>query len=221
MALSSETLAARRRHLLEAAQALIRERGDAGFSMAQLAAHAGVSAATPYNLLGSKSEILRLVVRDDFDRFTGRLKRLRGDSPLARLLGAADLVVTHYEADRTFHRGLYRAAFTADAPKVRDATAREGRALWQGFVEAAVQKGELLDFVQPAPLTGALIRAIGSVAQSWLAERWPRKRFALEMAVSVRLTLASVASPLLRDAMTAEIAEAMEKIAGPVCGRSG
>ena len=218
MALSSETLATRRSHLVEAAQALIRERGDAGFSMAQLAARAGVSPATPYNRLGSKSEILRLVVREDFERFIARLERLRGESPMARLLGAADMVVTHYEADRTFHRGLYRSAFGPDAAEVRDVMAREGRALWQGFIEAALEAGELLNFVRPAPLTGALIRAIGGVAQTWLAEGWPRRRFALEMAAAVRLTLASVAAPGLREVMVAEIAEAMAAIAGPVCG---
>ena len=57
MAISPERREARRRNLALAAQALIRERGDAGFSMAQLAERAGVSPATPYNLVGSKAAL--------------------------------------------------------------------------------------------------------------------------------------------------------------------
>ena len=47
MALSSEARAARQRHIVDAAHALIRETGGAGFSMLQLAKRAGVSPATP------------------------------------------------------------------------------------------------------------------------------------------------------------------------------
>ena len=101
------------------AQTLIREQGDAGFSMAQLAARAGVSPATPYNLLGTKSEVLRLVVWEEFDNFEGRLAAVRSKSPLARLLEATALVVTHYEADRPFYRGLYRAALSVEAGEMR------------------------------------------------------------------------------------------------------
>src|SRR5271168_2287443 len=46
----------RRRRIIEAARALIRETGNAGLSMRALAARAGVSLATPYNLFGSKRD---------------------------------------------------------------------------------------------------------------------------------------------------------------------
>ncbi|WP_418654973.1 TetR/AcrR family transcriptional regulator, partial [Acinetobacter baumannii] len=55
MALSPEAREARRRNIVDAAHELVRETGGAGFSMLDLARRAGVSPATPYNLLGSKS----------------------------------------------------------------------------------------------------------------------------------------------------------------------
>ena len=76
MALSAERREARRRHLVEAAASLIRDNGGAGFSMLQLAERAGVSQATPYNLLGSKSELLRLIVAGEFEGFVARLAAL-------------------------------------------------------------------------------------------------------------------------------------------------
>ncbi len=78
MALSVELRESRRRHLVTVAQALIREKGDAGFAMTELATRAGVSPATPYNLVGSKADLLRLVVDDEFDRFTRKLDGWRG-----------------------------------------------------------------------------------------------------------------------------------------------
>ncbi|UVO50888.1 TetR/AcrR family transcriptional regulator [Sphingomonas sp. SUN019] len=205
-------MAARRQHLVEAAQALIRERADAGFSMALLAERAGVSAATPYNLLRSKSEILRLVVREDIARFVRELKAQVGGTPLASLLIAVDRLVGHYEADRQFHIGLFRAAFGTDAPEVRGILSTESWAWWNRLVEAAADSGEIADIVRPRSLTDALLRMMGAVVQTWIAEGWPPDRFTLEMSLSVRLVLASACTPPLRDAMIRDIAALQAKI---------
>ena len=181
------------------AQALIREQGDAGFSMAQLAARAGVSPATPYNVLGTKSEVLRLVVREEFDNFEGRLEAAQSTSPLARLLVATALVVTHYEADRPFYRGLYRAALSVEAGEMRDLMSAAGRSLWQALVADAVESGELVASVVAQPLTDLLLLTIAATTQAWLAEGWTHERFALSMAGAVRLMLASVANAPWRD----------------------
>ncbi len=213
MALSLERRAARRGHVIMAAEALIRERGDAGFSMAELSTRAGVSPATPYNLLGSKAEILRLVVRADFERFTDRLARVGPAGALPNLLHAADLVVSHYEADRPFYRGLFRAAFSTDVAEVRHMMSIEGLTLWRGWVDEALAAGDLADWVNPGPLTVVLIRTIGSTAQTWLSEGWQRERFELEMRHSVRLILAAVATPKHRAALAHELSSLQAAIA--------
>lgn len=207
MVLSSERLAARRRNLVAAAEALIRECGDAGFSMALLAKRAGVSAATPYNLLGSKSEILRLVLLDDLARFEAELAGHAAATPLAALLGAADLLVSHYRADRPFNEGLFHAACGAEGREFRWILGVESGVVWKRLVQAALDSGELASFVRPQLLTDALLRMMGVVVQSWLAEGWTDERFTLEMRASVRLVLASVSAPEQRDNMIREIAE--------------
>lgn len=216
MALSVELKESRRRHLVTVAQALIREKGDAGFAMTELATRAGVSPATPYNLVGSKADLLRLVVDDEFDRFTRKLDGVRHESPLRNLLDATALVVTHYESDRQFYRGLYRSAFSLDATEVRDLMAAKGQTLWRGLVQAAIDAGEIGSGAQVAPLTDVLLRVISVTAQAWLAEGWGEDRFALEMSNSVRLVLSSVASAPLRTAMIAEIAACQAALAEPL-----
>lgn len=191
----------------------MREAGDAGFSMTELAARAGVSAATPYNLVGAKSEILRLVVRAEFDAFSARLARLKAPSPLARLIDATALVVAHYAADPRFYRGLFRAAVAVEASDVHDFMHAEGHALWSRMTAEAVGAGELEGFVEPGPLTGALLGLISMTTVAWFSEGWTRKRFALEMAHAVRLPLAAVATRAPRARLLAEIADLQGKLA--------
>ncbi|KAF0185264.1 MAG: TetR/AcrR family transcriptional regulator [Hyphomonadaceae bacterium] len=205
MALSSARREARRSHIVAAAQSLLRERGDAGFSMTELAARAQVSPATPYNLVGTKADLLRLVVQEEFASFTARLATRKTDSPVRALLDATTLVVAHYEADPAFYRALYGMMFVADAPDVHDLMQTEGRALWRTMVRAAVDCGELAQVAGVEPLTDVILRTIGANTLAWLSEDWSRQRFEAEMSLSIRLMLASVARADIRAAMLREI----------------
>ena len=198
MALSAERREARRRHLVEAAASLIRDNRGAGFSMLQLAERAGVSQATPYNLLGSKSELLRLIVAGEFEGFVARLAALPPAPPLAHLLAATQAVVAHYTADPAFYRGLYHAAGGTEGSELRTLMQREGRQLWRQMVEAALSSGDLRPLVGANALTDILLRLIGANTESWLAEQWTPEQFTAEMALSCRLLFAGLArEPLL------------------------
>jgi AcrR family transcriptional regulator len=214
MALSTERKAERVRHLVRAAQDLIRVSGDAGFSMAQLAARAEVSPATPYNLIGGKSELLRLVVEDEYEGFAEKLAREPARPPLATLLAATALVVTHYETDRHFYRGLYRMIATTEGSETYDLMALRGERLWGDMVARAVESGELQSFVRVGPLTTSLLTTMASLTTAWFAQSWTARRYALEIAHGVRLVLASVANPVLRAALVDEIADLQAQIEG-------
>lgn len=205
MALSVERKAARQRHIVDAAQALIRERGDAGFTMAELAARAGVSPATPYNLVGSKTDLLNLVVDEEFDSFTRKLGAVRHASALGLLLDATALVVVHYEADQQFYRGLYRSTFGVDTTEVRDLMATKGLALWRGFIQGAIDAGEIESWVRTDPLTEAVLRTVSITVQAWLAEDWTGERFALEMSNAVLLQVACVAAAPIRERLIRDL----------------
>jgi AcrR family transcriptional regulator len=213
MSISPERLEARRRQLVDAAHALIRDNGGAGFSMAQLAVRAGVSPATPYNLVGPKSEVLRLVVTDIYDGFAARLERLPAGTPLRRLLDAVDLVAAYYAEDPGFYAGLYRTAQGADRAAIGSRMFAQGRALWSGFVGAAVDAGELESFVAVEPLTDVLLRVMSVTTEFWLSLGWTPERFADEMAHAVRLTLAAVATTPGRETLVGEVEQLQAVIA--------
>ena len=191
MALSESAKAARQQRLVDSAHALIRESG-AGFSMLQLAEHAGVSPATPYNLLGSKTEVLRLVIRDESKRFIQRLaEQPPAARPLDRLLQAVDLVVVQYADEPAFYRGLYRAAIGTE---VRSMMRSENQALWCDKIAEAMAAGELSSAISDTDLTAVLLRAMASTTQAWLADEWTTERFADEMTRATRLLLLGLVS---------------------------
>ena len=207
MALSQEKRRDRQLKMLAVAEELIRQGQDSGgFSMGQLAAAAGVSPATPYNLLGTKSDILAQIVRAEFDRFEARLAALPQVSPLDRLRLATDEVVAQYTADRAFYHGLYSATMTVEDNDVRRLMGSAGHELWEEIVKAAIDSGQLAPWVCERPFTDLLLRLISVTTQTWLAENWSGDRFGVEMSHAITLLLASAAAPELRDAMLAEAA---------------
>ena len=97
--------AERRARIIQAARDLIRDTGDAGLSMRALAARAGVSLATPYNLFGSKRAIVMAVLQD-VREFIDRVSNLPAAGP-------------------RFYRTLWSTVFdTADEVRGEPATRR-------------------------------------------------------------------------------------------------
>ena len=64
---------------MRAALALIAEKGPAGFTFADAARWAGVSAAAPYRHYRDREELLADVARRGFDEFTDRLSKAWDD----------------------------------------------------------------------------------------------------------------------------------------------
>ncbi|MGH6955459.1 MAG: TetR/AcrR family transcriptional regulator, partial [Caulobacteraceae bacterium] len=144
--------AERRERIIHAARELIRETGNAGLSMRVLAARAGVSLATPYNLFGSKRAIVLAVLQDVRD-FHDRFSHLRSTDPLERIFLAVDLQIEIYLADPAFYKTMWAAVFdTSDDLRATLWNAkRDG--FWRGLVVAAAEAGALapeidLDWLQ-------------------------------------------------------------------------
>ncbi|MGD0719961.1 MAG: TetR/AcrR family transcriptional regulator [Roseiarcus sp.] len=112
--------------LVEAARALIAERGSAGFTLAEAAKRAGVTAAAPYRHFNDRNALLGELARRGFEAFGGRLREAWGDGrpdPVAALwrMGEAYLDFARKEP------GLYAAMF-ADVRVLSEAPAIEASA---------------------------------------------------------------------------------------------
>ena len=207
MALSPELREARRRNVIDAAHMLVRETGGTGFSMAQLAQRAGVSPATPYNLMGSKAEILRRLVEDEYASFAVRLAQQPPRPPLPHLLHALDLIAVHYLAEPQFYRGLYGAMIGIEDNPLRALMSEEGQRRWTALVAAALDQGALAPLLGAEDLTALLLRNVAATVEAWLAEHWDDQRFTRELHRASRLILLGLAAPPWAAEIRAELGE--------------
>jgi AcrR family transcriptional regulator len=111
--------------LVRAALALIAEKGPAGFTFADAARWAGVSAAAPYRHYRDREELLADVARRGFDEFTDRLtKAWDGGKPdpqtAFQRLGKTYLAFARSEP--AFYSAMFEAGVPPDAnPELRAA----------------------------------------------------------------------------------------------------
>lgn len=95
---------ARRTRIIEATTELLREVGVAGTSMTLIAKRAGVSPSTPYNLFGTKADILAAVFDQDLRSFESSIANLRSTDALDRLFRAIGITAELYKSDPDFYR---------------------------------------------------------------------------------------------------------------------
>jgi AcrR family transcriptional regulator len=159
--------AERRRQIIRAARDLIRETGNAGLSMRGLAARAGVSLATPYNLFGSKRAIV-VAVLQDVREFQERFSTLRVADPVEKIFAALDMSIAFYVGDPEFYRTMWAAVLDV-SDGVRDEILNPKRdAFWLGLVEEAVRAGAIAEGIDPVLLLRQLEAILQSVMFGWV-----------------------------------------------------
>lgn len=127
-----------REALVEAALPLIAERGPAGFTMAEAARAAGVSAAAPYRHFRSREDLIAEIARQGFELFADLLERAwDGGRPSA--LSAFENVGRAYLAFARAQPGHYIAMFESGVPVVEDPALRAASDRAMGVMRAAAE----------------------------------------------------------------------------------
>jgi len=126
-----------------AAETIIRNEGMDKLTMRRLAVEAGVSLRTPYNLFGSKTDVLvALLDGAKFDPFQNSPDR-EARSPLETLLGTLDQVERFFGSDEDYYRVVFREIMVSDHPEARIAAVDNVLAIGQVFIVQGVKAGEL------------------------------------------------------------------------------
>lgn len=196
--------AERRRRIIEAARELIRETGDVGLSMRALAARAGVSLATPYNLFGSKRAII-LALLEDVRAFQERFRAVRSVDPLERLFAGLDLAVGFYIGDPAFYKMLWSAVFDTKDDVRGQVLSLKANAFWRQLIDAAVDAGALHRDVDPELLCTHLLHIFRSVMLDWAVGDLPCNRVAPTMQAGAAMLLAGCAAPDWRGPLHARL----------------
>jgi len=159
----------RRRRIVEAARALIRETGDTGLTMRAIAARAGVSLTTPYNLYGSKRAIV-VAILDDVREFHERFARSRTSDAIERIFRALSIMLEYHREDPEFYRTLWGSLLNPSGSDELQATLStpQSTQFWRGLLGQAAQEGALKNDIDLDLLQQDLGFAYASAMLAWV-----------------------------------------------------
>lgn len=109
-----------REALIDAALALIIKKGPDGFTFAEAAREAGVSAAAPYRHFRDRDELVVEVARRGFERFTKALKNAwnRGKpDPLSALKAVGTAYLKFAREDTALYSAMFESGIAPDADR--------------------------------------------------------------------------------------------------------
>jgi AcrR family transcriptional regulator len=160
---------ARRERIVTATCDLLREVGLEDMSMKAVAARAGVSLSTVYNLFESKQAILARVFDQDLGRFEALVEAAPAHDVLERIFDALDIAANLYEADPAFYRATMGRRPSGGDLELQTALREPRIRFWRAMVAAAVREGWLRRGTDPAVVGTLMIQITGGVLGDWIA----------------------------------------------------
>lgn len=163
MALAEHTKQARVAVILDAAERLIRADAGTQFSMRALALEAGVSQATPFNLLGSKAKILEALLLRSFALPQAEPEAFNPaeHNALDYAFDFCELVAQRYGADEAYYRALMSGLGAAFDSLLA------GIANWQLVLTVALHQGDLRPDTPIASLAETIELGIAGTMGFW------------------------------------------------------
>lgn len=189
----------RRQRILDAAEALIRETGSTDFSMLVLSDRAGLSPATPYNLMGSKGAILYALLNRAMDQVAQRGRRAkRSADPYRQVLQGAAAVAAVFAADPGFYRPLYRFLLGVSDTVNRPAYMDRGLEYWKGTLDGLHAAGLLPPEIDRDELGRELEIHFVGVLDLWAQQELNAAEFRAQTVYGVALMLLGLADDVAR-----------------------
>ena len=173
-----------------------------------LAAAAGVSQPTLYNLIGTKEDIMKALVKESFDRIFERIKSISTDSALEAIEAVVLGSVALYAEDETYYRagGIASdqllgpiAANAEDKDVNKNNLAAQAVGMAKAAVENAIKKGLLLGRLTSAELAEQMYIAYRGIHRDWAYGLISIDTFRLRAMRSFYVTLAVDATPDFRN----------------------
>lgn len=208
-----ENKADRRGRIIAAARDLIRETGRTGLSMRALAARAGVSLATPYNLFGSKRGVLEALLEANLQEFRHALSQSASPDPIDRILDVVSLAARVYVADQAFYRALHLALFEADNTELRRLYGPGRQQFWEDLVGEAIAADLLLEEVDPETLSRTIRYIFAGVLHDWATSGMDAARLEAEFGYGVSLALHGAVVPGVANRIRARLWAFQELVA--------
>jgi AcrR family transcriptional regulator len=179
----------RRKHLVRTARKLLENEETSGFSMPDLAQHAGVSLATPYNLFGSKAEILQAVFEVDVAGLHRQIAQHGGDDPVGELLATATRLAHTLSSRASYYHALARSLSDLGRAEMHRLINPLSESLLAPSVQAIHEQGLLRPTLPPSAVAVLLTRQFEMVFVHWSLMQWDEARLAVELQIAIGGTM--------------------------------
>jgi AcrR family transcriptional regulator len=197
----------RRARLTKAARALISEKPAGNFSMTELAARAGLSLATPYNLFGSKTAILQAVFRTEAIGFHKRTGSLANAPPVTQVLTMIDNIVAVFGREPAFYRSLTRSLMAITPDELSASILPISDSMFLPLVEGLVGAGAIRPPIPASVISTHLLRVFNSIFLLWAAQNWDASRLHRELRTGFALCFIGLFDGEDRNLMLRELAD--------------
>ena len=193
--------AERRGMILDAARALILEGARGDFSMPQLAAAAGVALVTPYNLFGSKANILMAIAQENIFGPMEEIHRLPCDDLTSFIAEISSVLARVYHGDRHFYRRLIVTLSAQDSAEGIKAVVRLNYERFEQVVEKLLAGKKLRTVLGKEVIARQFAHIVAAALQHRLINRGSEERLKLEFELGLILIVAGLASAPDRTAL--------------------
>lgn len=196
----------RRRVILDAVRELIVDRREE-FSMARLAEKAGVAIATLYNLIGTKSDILLEVVREDSSLIAGLLDGLPTDSVLSWTVAISRKLSNHYHNRRHYHRRLVSILVGEESAAGFREIYVANDLIYEAPLGALARQKKILPSISVASIAHYASHVVSSVVQERITAKGTENDFSVALEKGILMLMGGVCVPLERDQIVARLIE--------------
>lgn len=173
-----------RNKILVAARELLKDGGLEALSMRTLADRAQVSSRTPYNLFGSKTDVLLALLDDPLRQLWERLPGATGT--LGASLNLVDEAYALYAPEIEYYRNIFWGVMTSDHPAARAANLQRAQQITHMLLGQALARQELLPDTPLEALARHIMLAIAGLLGLWANALMS----APELVVEIKKTLA-------------------------------
>lgn len=164
-------------------------------SMRELAQEARVSLATPYNLFGSKANVLYALLESLLEKLERAIDELATQDPIDALYALTQFSVQEYARDPGFYRSLLSSMVTAGEFLPVPRVVRRSTTLWQRGLDAGIAQG----LFQPQTRSDLVARQIQvnyrGAMELWIEGGVDMKGFETQLLYGLSLCLLAVATP--------------------------
>ncbi len=158
----------RRKAILAAAERIVAVEGEAGLTMRAIAAKAGVALVTPYNLFGSKQEILQTLCQEQLESFFAAFPSGHTARGAGKLFDLIDLTYELWASDPKFYRSLMEILYGKTGLAIGPGVWGPRLVFVQTLLAEAVTAGDLHPRTPTHTLSRNLLRLSKAVTQEWI-----------------------------------------------------